>query len=451
MFYAQRVRNMYSTGWRDGLWVEAVNLLHTSFPDAILLPKLRKLVWRATDPAVFPHIRMFLAPSLTSIDLSLAPSSSQFSILSYLASNLPSLTVISIHPDEFTGASGALSAEQMTEEFTAFILGLKDAQVLTVPAALPAAYQHLASLASLTDLDIDRLEVCSAPGDHSSNMPGFQALKHLSLRAANIQLIQNALRWCERTPLTYARFTCSASATAVAVGNLLTILGDSCIDDGLVDINIDFCGSDDIVRANPTAYEISAAVLRPLLVFSNLTDLRILSGLNFSLDDNFIDEISRAWPKIRRLAFRPCTDEKRIGSVTLSALRAFALHCPALEDLELTFDATTVPPEPHRAPRRPLVRQTCLTTLTVGYSPIGVPDLVARFLSATFPSLRSIGADSAETAEEEEELRRAGRSTFDKWAAVEALVPSLAAVRIEEEIFWRAHAEDSREMVATTA
>ncbi|KAJ7166636.1 hypothetical protein C8R46DRAFT_1094941 [Mycena filopes] len=445
MAYARRVRSMRVLETTN-LWLEAFELLNISLPVVTLFPNLRRLSWNTHQTALFPYIRLLLPPSLTSIDIEMVPTAAHLAVLSYLSSTVPSLTAVRINTSPAPGP--AEGSQQMTEEATSFILALKDVRKITVPAVLPTAYQALASLSSLRHLNIANLNGCLPPEQSSSETPRFQALERLSVGATQIQLVKNALQWCDRTPLKHLNFTCSASPTGAALANLLVVLGDHCTPDSLTGIDMTFLSLDEIIQANPTPYELSPAVLRPLLVFHNLTYLVILSALNFALDDEFIDALSKALPKIETLRFRVGFGDSRRGSVTLSGLRAFALHCPHLDDLELTFDATTVPPGPHPAPGAPLVRQTCLSCLVVADSPIDAPGPVAHFLSAMFPELQTVEATRILTEEEDEELRRAGRSTFHNWGEVEKLVPLLAAARADEQIFWTAQ---NGELVAPTA
>ncbi|KAJ7030147.1 hypothetical protein C8F04DRAFT_1114825 [Mycena alexandri] len=435
LFYSRRVRTFKYT---SGLSLEDVELLAISLPVATLFPRLRTLKWGPTQPALFPYIRMFLSPTLKSIDLRLPPDSSRLSVLSYVSSKLPSLTAVNIHrPRE---ESTPRFTQQLTEEATTLVLALKHVQEITIPAVLPAAYERLASLSRLKHLTVGNLEGCLPPNAATSDSPSFRSLARLTVVGSTIQLGKNLLRWCDQTPLEHFCFYCTLPATGAEVSDLFTTLGNGFLHrHRLTSIDIQLSFNDDL-GTNATAYEMSSIVLRPLLVFTNLSYLDLLTPLNVSFDDDFVDAMSIAWPKIKVLRFRNFTADSRRGSITLSALRAFALRCPRLEELELEFDATTVPQGPHPVPHTPRVRQTRLVLLAVGDSPIEAPALVAHYLSAMFPGLQSIEANRAHglTDDEEEEMRQAGRSTYHNWMEVKKFVPLLAAARSEEETSWTA-------------
>jgi hypothetical protein len=101
--------------------------------------------------------------------------------------------------------------------------------------------------------------------------------------------------------------------------------------------------------------------------------------------------------------------------VTLEGLCAFAKHCPNLETLEMTFDATVVPKIRRNGKKRK--SQHTLSVLSVALSPIRKPRRVAKFLSAIFPRLTDI-----ETLYEEILYDRTDDEDDDEDVVVEAEV-----------------------------
>ncbi|KAJ7721275.1 hypothetical protein B0H16DRAFT_1602866 [Mycena metata] len=423
LLYAHRVQTMSVYTQPAELWLEAVELLAISSPVTTLFPRLRTLRWATEEPALFPYIRMFLSPTLKSIDLHFPSDSSRLSVLSYLSSKVPSLA---IHSPEFD--------QQLAEEVTIFVLALRNIQEFTVPAVLPAAYERLASLSSLKRLTLENLDGCPPPDVITSDLPSFRSLTHLHVEGSTVQLLKNLLQRCERTPLESFYSRSKAPATGAVVYDLLVTLSDGCIHHRLTLISIQLGGFNAIVAIGPnaTTYEILPATLRPLLMFPNLSSFTISSPFSVSLDNDFIDAMSIAWPKIENISFLVSTTTTR---ATLSALSAFALRCPHLRYLELEFDASTVPQGPHPPTQAPRVRQTELMVLGVGDSPIESPTRVAHFLSAMFPGLEDIEANSTQGLTDEED------ETYQKWREVRKLVPLLAAARSEEETFWMAQAQ----------
>ncbi|KAJ7840905.1 hypothetical protein B0H13DRAFT_1636058 [Mycena leptocephala] len=81
----------------------------------------------------------------------------------------------------------------------------------------------------------------------------------------------------------------------------------------------------------------------PLLRFIELRVLRIRVPSGHDLDDATIYDMARSWPRIEELIFGSAA---RINPrCTLLALRHLSQHCPLLEMLELTLDASSVPPQ----------------------------------------------------------------------------------------------------------
>ncbi|KAJ7660189.1 hypothetical protein DFH06DRAFT_1130090 [Mycena polygramma] len=143
-------------------------------------------------------------------------------------------------------------------------------------------------------------------------------------------------------------------ATTTVVSQLITTLSDHCSHHHLTTLELDL--SKTVPPAGHQAqYAVTPSVLRPLLVFPNLSLLRVHSPLDFRLEDAFIDAIPGAWPKLRTFQLRVSSPNahgfvgSRAGSITLSALSALARGCPLLYCLELAVDARVVPDGPHPA------------------------------------------------------------------------------------------------------
>jgi hypothetical protein len=66
-------------------------------------------------------------------------------------------------------------------------------------------------------------------------------------------------------------------------------------------------------------------------------------------------------------------------------ISGIAQHCPRLQRLGITFDATVIPELKPEVPSH-----TALYELDVAYSPIGDPFEVADYLGVIFPGLGSI-------------------------------------------------------------
>ncbi|KAL1702703.1 hypothetical protein EV121DRAFT_209414 [Schizophyllum commune] len=140
----------------------------------------------------------------------------------------------------------------------------------------------------------------------------------------------------------------------------------------------------------PAEQSVSLHLLRPLLPFSHLARfiLPVTSNIEIALDDDAVDSLARAWPRLEVLEVytvrRPSSAPPPV--CTINALSSFARHCPLLRLLGMELDATVVRAlDPSVVPV-----QSSLWQLQVYHSPIESPADVAAFLSTLFPNLESI-------------------------------------------------------------
>ncbi|KAI5885266.1 uncharacterized protein SCHCODRAFT_02557466 [Schizophyllum commune H4-8] len=140
----------------------------------------------------------------------------------------------------------------------------------------------------------------------------------------------------------------------------------------------------------PPEQRVHLDTLRPLLPFSNLVRfvLPVTSDIEIALDDDDVDTLARAWPRLEVLEVytvrRPSPALPPV--CTINALLSFARHCPLLRLLGMELDATIVRAlDPSVVPV-----QSSLWRLQVHHSPIESPADVAAFLSTLFPNLESI-------------------------------------------------------------
>ncbi|KAJ7736125.1 hypothetical protein B0H16DRAFT_1326644, partial [Mycena metata] len=98
-------------------------------------------------------------------------------------------------------------------------------------------------------------------------------------------------------------------------------------------------------------------------------------------------DMARAWPRIQYLALDSDRSCRIKPQITLNGLLAFATHCPFLQSLSITFDATIIPKLKGNAR---YISQHSLEELDVAHSPVGKPCPVAKFLCGIFPHLTTI-------------------------------------------------------------
>ncbi|KAF8981023.1 hypothetical protein BDQ17DRAFT_901134 [Cyathus striatus] len=128
--------------------------------------------------------------------------------------------------------------------------------------------------------------------------------------------------------------------------------------------------------------------LEPLLTLHNLRSLiiKITKGFYFSSPME-IKRIATSFPKVETLKLNQSaysrSDEP--SPITVVDLFPFADHCPHLQSLGITFDATSPPEIIRQNVFWDRMSKTILTDLYVGDSHIKDPALFAATLSGVFP------------------------------------------------------------------
>jgi hypothetical protein len=181
-------------------------------------------------------------------------------------------------------------------------------------------------------------------------------------------------------------------------------------------------------RPTPVSkYTATFATLSPLLSLPGLSDLGIMVDTQFSLNDDDAWKMARAWPRLKQL-------EMGIGGngwgrggevLTLEGLRAFATHCPYLQELSVAVHIGETALEPCKGPEIEQAEKThdkgdmavarChgLQYLEVGDSIYrGDPERIAMSLLDIFPRLRGVSGPNIAVSPEWEK----------KWMQVSELV-----------------------------
>ncbi|KAF8134673.1 hypothetical protein K438DRAFT_1997714 [Mycena galopus ATCC 62051] len=165
-------------------------------------------------------------------------------------------------------------------------------------------------------------------------------------------------------------------------------------------------------------YVVDGHILAVLFCFTNLTEITLEASVGFDIDDAMAWDIARAWPRLTELKLSAARHVHYPSHMTLLGLKAFATHCPALESLAITFDASAAPSSDGSA--EAISPQLRLTDIDIGTSPITDPPAVAKFLGVLFPNLANTRCIKAHhddlTAEETDRCAL--------WQMVEELLPT---------------------------
>ncbi|KAL1719389.1 hypothetical protein EV715DRAFT_272781 [Schizophyllum commune] len=150
--------------------------------------------------------------------------------------------------------------------------------------------------------------------------------------------------------------------------------------------------------------------LRQITVFSNLAVLSIHCWGGFFVEDDDLLHLAQALPLLETLVLSPGRGEAREYHATIQGLAHLARHCPRLESLHLDFTANDL------------------------YARV-----VAAFLSAIFPNIKSIpSSESARVFEDDEDEDEEGMQDEEgkirqmKWRQVNELLPIFRFVRVQE-------------------
>ncbi|KAL1719373.1 hypothetical protein EV715DRAFT_272769 [Schizophyllum commune] len=163
---------------------------------------------------------------------------------------------------------------------------------------------------------------------------------------------------------------------------------------------------------------LSDADMEPLLTFPSLEDLDLESAGGFDLCNETVERMVMAWPHMRNLRLWVKTPPTWTRRLTIDTLSSLARHCPALESLEIDFNALGVTLA--RNPERPPLPSS-LTSINVQWSPIMSARVVAAYLSVTFPYL----SDAVMADEADEEMQK-------RWKRVGSSVALFRKIRQQE-------------------
>ncbi|KAJ7803572.1 hypothetical protein B0H14DRAFT_2887402 [Mycena olivaceomarginata] len=393
-----------------------------------LFPNIESIEWDTSDAALFPHFCLFLGPRLTSLTLGLCQSTPHLSLLPTLAMQCPLLEEVSIACSK--GLVGRC------ESVSFFVKELTHLKNLEVPCLDAAALEHIARLPNFDPLYLsDQTPVGPFLTPSPSEVPS-SALEELSMTLTDVSAATEVLAQFRHCLLRRVAVTVPRNTPANAIAKCYTAVELNCHRKSLSSLSIEpeESAQDTADQAQIALYAIRGAHLLPLFMFRKLESVTIAGPVGLDLDDVAAADMARAWPRIMRLQLCASSFKHISPRMTLRALLAFAQFCPRLWMLELSLDATAVAEWEAGNPEEERRQQRHLTSLHVVDSPIGLPLIVAAFLSSVFPKLECITTERV--------FRPIGRppppetpetvALHGKWKAVEAALPVLRTVRAEE-------------------
>ncbi|KAJ7604232.1 hypothetical protein FB45DRAFT_1083102 [Roridomyces roridus] len=443
LFYSQRVKSFSFDMDADLRYhfspTSVLDILRMSFPGPVLFPNLRRLEWSSISrPGTMHHIRLFLAPRLQELQLHTLHSPAELSLLPTIATQCPGLMEVDI--------DASPSLMKSVQNLYTFVIGLDQLRSLSVPRIDSSVLEHICRLPTLTSLNLTNHIPVTLPAIASDDLL-FPTLHTLSMRVRSPHEILPIISLLIRAPLLGLKIDVPMwKDTAISFAALCKALGAHCTraHSTLQSLSLRNPGVRLSGNVDPTLV-VQNFHLRPLFLFTELTEVSLYPHFGFDLDDSMIDELARAWHRVKTLVLgqsRKVASGQASGSrITLAGLLSFAEHCPHLSFLELSFNASVVPESLTRKPPKIRVQQSSLTSLHVQISPCHDHQATAAFLSGAFPKLRNLRAETIASND-----RVLAHSLIKKWKAVEELLPLLGKVRTEERI-WAWDQNSQQEML----
>ncbi|KAJ6548471.1 hypothetical protein B0H19DRAFT_189546 [Mycena capillaripes] len=412
LFYLSRIREFEGGHPQDMASIKLFTELCSTLPTRHWFPNLRILEWCCHNPALLPGFPM-IAPRPTKLRVSRIGNRGD---LSALARGVDGrlLTNVSIGCHD----SGA---DAFRTRISPFIRSMARLQRLRIHDLDQAAFEHLAMLPSLESLKIAKLEdePFSAVPQLDAAAP-FSGLKELEITTRTVQTALVVIAsvsgpltsidvyikdWNHKTPMAeVSRLFATLRSTTPQLRKLgITLEPDT-----------------------PSYHQTLNAALEHLFRLRNLEKVSLTAGEGWDLDNALVIAMARAWPNLTALHLRPDLPTHVTRRLTLTALRAFALHCPKLSVLGLDIDA--------RVPLEDLPTakdaQRSLTTLCLGYSPIADSSVVASALFIMFPELSHIMAEDRndgywssscihDDIHEGQDIHKLSRTFYKRWKGVQ--------------------------------
>jgi hypothetical protein len=389
--------------------LQSLSMMRTTNP---LLPNLCQLSWTDTDQSRYVYIRLFLSPTLESLELDFFfHKPHHFPFFASLPKLCPNLHRMSISKHSVmtmmrdAGPSAIRTISELprltTLEFKSSTISEADLirlskvkSLTTLSLVVPSWSVHEGLLVSSCD---------SIAASDSADRSWFCNLRKLQLRAYSVPAVTSFIEPGCGSLQTVVFIVSEAPTTAFLTGCFRTLRSsqDDIQCSAMRHIKVQDSLSSAILGVSqlPESKIITLDVFRPLLAFTKLRALDLGVCLSFSLGDSDIATMASSWPELEVF----CLNEGRgwrstRPSITIHGLEWLCALCPRLYQIALVVNALdTFPPCPINSlhatrQNRAVVRNLAVTHLSLGDSWLAKPHDVACALSNIFPRLKRITA-----------------------------------------------------------
>ncbi|KAF7347154.1 hypothetical protein MVEN_01469900 [Mycena venus] len=399
--YAHRIRFLicrdpYNPTYLGPELIHVYETLRKGLPGRRILPNLNCLWWHHFPAAYAPFVSLFLGPQITSINVG-PQADSDCAMLSALGQSYPDLVFVVIK-----GGETFLEDPQLGQLYTV-VRSLTRVEYLDVEDRLDSeTLRHLGLLTSLRTLHIRLPPLLAFPGIADGSLFSDLCVASVSGKiSASIAL----LRTWNNPPVQTFTASLSVPPGMQHVEDLYRALAAHCMHDHLEVLHVGMFLTD-LTQTHAGNF------FRPLFSFTHLTILRMYVPGGYDLDDTIISDLSHAWPNIRELVFESYSEHR--PRCTLLGLYFLSQRCPSLRILEITLDASNVPPLPANVTEH--ILQDSLISFNVAFSPISEASSVAQFLSSIFSKLVAVsGCPDWREVE-------VGQGHYERWKNVDQIL-----------------------------
>jgi hypothetical protein len=378
-----------------------------------LFPNLRQLSWTDTDRSRYVYIRLFLSPTLESLELDFFfHKTLDFPFLILLPKLCPDLRSMSIIKHSVISSSGDEGPSAVQTICQLPRLTTLECKSSTISEA---DLLHLSQLKSLVTLSLGiPAWVSSDHGIFAPQKSGavkdcadrswFSNLRNLHLRAYTIPIItsfvepgcrplQSVVFDISEAPTTASLTECFSTLYSSQCDNECSAMRSVKVHDSLSNATLG------ISQLLPDSKVITVDVFRPLFAFTKLRVFDLGVCLSFSLGDSDLTAMASSWPELEVFCLNEgrgwhLSASERRPSITIRGLQSLCTLCPRLYQIAIVLNALLPCSIASQSSRQDtaLTRNLAVTCLSLGDSRLANPQDVACALSNIFPRLKRISA-----------------------------------------------------------
>lgn len=396
-------------------------LVHAKPSDiATFCPHMRSVNWKCfgqLSDKTIQYMPVFMSPATTKATIPLGSlMANDFSLARSLLSNFPSIWHIEIQRG---------SMQQNPEAETALSTLLSHGAALRnvrIDGLVPQAIvRHLAGLEHLKRLTV-HIDNDTLPTQSS----GFRNLKYLQVTSQTFAATSNFLRILT-SPLKIVRFRLSRGLLRPQeLAHTFEMMKQHCLHPDLQTLVIFMHYS----YLEPPFACIDNDVLRPLLVFSNLSHIELYFTAPMNISNEFVREMASAWPRLSKLVLNT---EGWFQKSNITPAGLIPLLClPNLSAMSIAINASVID-----SPAEPPVSGTgtgALRDLILQDSVINTDGIepMAAFLSRFAPNLKEVQSWNMAIILNAGISPADGKVYQERWKEIARRVPALVAAREQE-------------------